>query len=324
MEGFPYLNAWLQCLLHLAPPLGLVHVGAGGGRTIQYPFSSLPRLVVIEADVQRLGRLQYQLQGHPRCELVRAVVAAQDGEADFHTLSQSDENGICPQTKLQVLWPNIKTLATTRLPTVSLQKLLELTGTGASTINWAIFDCLPSGELLKGAGSLLAMWDVVVVRAIKDVLANDEDQALRLDAICQQLAGEGLYLVALEEEIHPNVVRALFVKNHCEQLAVVKADALEQCAAMAKKTSESNELRLHIAYENKKLIARVAALTRARDDLVAQNIEKANIISSLKTSLADVNERIEQLARGNEKMMGDNSELAKVRDEIIWRSIHLR
>ena len=72
MTTFPYLAPWLQCLLRLVPPSGLVHVGAGGGSALPYPFASMPRLLAVEAEAAPHASLQAQLKNHAHCQVVQA------------------------------------------------------------------------------------------------------------------------------------------------------------------------------------------------------------------------------------------------------------
>ncbi len=90
MTAFPYLAPWLQCLLRLAPPRGLVHVGAGGGSALHYPFANMPRLLAVEAEAAHHSSLQAQLQNHAHCQVVQAVVASQAGIANYYSQSQSN------------------------------------------------------------------------------------------------------------------------------------------------------------------------------------------------------------------------------------------
>lgn len=262
MNTYPYLAPWLQCLQQLTPPRGLVHIGAGasGG---QYPYAAMPSLLVLEADNQHHARLQAQLQDRANCQVRQTVVAGQSGTADFYTLSQTNESGLCPATALQGLWPNIKTLRTETLPCSTLQTLLTQAPGGAGAYNWAVIDCLPAHQIIAGAGDLINYWDVMTLRAFKDNTDIDT-QGMCLPALRQQLAAFGLEFVSFEEENHPQMVRALFVRNPAQQ---VTKDNAALTALQAKHDS--------LAQENAKLIAGSADLTRARDQLSTQKDAEA-------------------------------------------------
>ncbi|WP_210545494.1 hypothetical protein [Rhodoferax sp. PAMC 29310] len=283
MSSYPYLNVWLQCLLQLAPPRGLVHIGAGGDAR-QYPFASMPRLLAVEADAQQHARLNAQLHNHACCQVMQAVVAGQPGTADFYTLSQSLESGLCAPAALQALWPNIKALRAETLPAITLQTLLEQTPDGAAAYNWAVIDCLPADELLKGAGELIHRWDVLVVRALKDapIPTNTAVQGTSLPALREQLAAFGLEFVAMEEENHPKMVRALFVRNPTQQIAKDKAELTAARDAQTKRATESQSALTalqtqhdSLAQEKSKLIADSADLAKARDQLGIQKESEA-------------------------------------------------
>ncbi len=275
MSNYPYLSAWLQCLMQLAPPRGLVHVGAGGSAR-QYPFTNMPCLLALEADTQQHARLQAQLQNHPHGQVLQAVVAGQPGSAEFFTLSQTLESGLCAPAQLQALWPNIKALHSETLPTTTLQTLLEQTPDGAAAFNWAVIDCLPANELLQGAGELIHGWDVLVVRALKDAAAgaNPSTYAMSLPALRQQLSIYGLEFVATEEENHPQLVRALFVRNPALQFAKDEA-----------------------------------ALTAARD-------EQAKLATERQTALSTLQTQHDSLVQEKAKLIADSAEMAKAKDQL--------
>ncbi|MDP2370551.1 hypothetical protein [Rhodoferax sp.] len=354
MNAFPYLDAWLQCLLQLAPPRGLIHVGAGGGSALQYPFASMPRLLAVEADAAQHARLQAQLQNHAQCQLVQAVVASQPGIADYYNQSQSNENGLCPAADLQALWPSIKTVRAEQLPATTLQILLDQAPGGAASFNWAVIDCLPAGDVLRGAGKLPEALDVVVVRALKDTPAGADTaaQAMSLPPLRQQLAAFGLEFVALEEENHPRLVRALFVRNPNQQLDKDKATFAAALGAQTRLTAERHAALTalqaqhdSLTHEKSKLIANNEELTRARDQLVTQRDaeaqakteaitqrdaeaaakaalaaardEQARIAADQQAALTALQAQSESLTQENSKLIANNEELARARDQLV-------
>ena len=346
MTPYPYLSPWLQCLLQLAPPRGLIHVGAGGGSASDYPFANTPRLLTVEADANHCDRLQAQLQSHPQCQLVQALVAGQPGNVTYYTLSQSNESGLCPPINLQALWPNIKTLGSETSPVTTLQILLDEDAEGFAAYNWAMIDCLPAGEVLLGAGKLPESWDVVVVRVLKEA-PNPGDPAsygMSLPALRTQLSAFGLEFVAMEEENHPQVVRALFVRNPSQQLTLVQLEARTQIGqlnqeksqliadnaelartrdelaalkeAEAQAKSEAITLRdleaqaKTVALQQRDaLIVNQAALTAARD-------EHANLASERQAALTALQTQRDNLAQEKYKLIADYEELEKSRDEL--------
>lgn len=289
MTAFPYLASWLQCLLRLAPPRGLVHVGAGGG-ALRYPFANMPHLLAVEAEAAHHASLQAQLQNHAHCQVVQAVAASQPGIANYYSQSQSNENGLCPPHNLRALWPNIKTVRTEQLPATTLQILLDQAPGGATVFNWAVIDCLPAGDVVRGAGALPATWDVVVVRALNDVAPAPDPAAyaLSLPALTQQLSAFGLEFVAKEEENHPNMVRALFVRNSVQELEQI----------------------------NSKLIADHADLVRAKDEAIQQRQEQTTLASALQADIAVLQAQRDRLAQKNAKLIADHTDLARARDEL--------
>jgi hypothetical protein len=337
MNSYAYLNVWLQCLLQLAPPRGLVHIGAGGDAR-QYPFASMPRLLAVEADAQQHARLAAQLHNHACCQVMQAVVAGQPGTADFYTQSQSLESGLCAPAALQAVWPNIKALRAETLPAISLQTLLEQTPDGAAAYNWAVIDCLPADELLKGAGELIHRWDVLVVRALKDTPASTDTaaQGMSLPALREQLAAFGLEFVAMEEENHPQMVRALFVRNPTQQLAKDKAELTDARDEQAKLATERQTALTALqaqhdsqTQEKVKLLAESAELTRARDQLGIQKESEAKAkAEALAQRDAETKAKTEAIAQRDaeakakseaiaqrDALANDNTALTTARDE---------
>jgi hypothetical protein len=324
MSSYPYLNVWLQCLLQLAPPRGLVHIGAGGDAR-QYPFASMPRLLAVEADAQQHARLNAQLHNHACCQVMQAVVAGQPGTADFYTLSQSLESGLCAPAALQAVWPNIKALRAETLPAISLQTLLEQTPDGAAAYNWAVIDCLPADELLKGAGELIHRWDVLVVRALKDapVSANTAAQGMSLPALREQLAAFGLEFVAMEEENHPQMVRALFVRNPTQQLAKDKAELTDARDEQAKLATERQTALTALqaqhdsqTQEKVKLLAESAeSEAKAKAEALAQrDAETKAKTEAIAQRDAEAKAKSEAIAQ-RDALANDNTALTTARDE---------
>lgn len=307
MTAFPYLAPWLQCLLRLAPPRGLVHVGAGGG-ALRYPFASMPHLLAVEAEAAHHASLQAQLQNHAHCQVVQAVVASQPGLANYYSQSQSNENGLCPPHNLRALWPNIKAVRTEQLPATTLQILLEQAQGGANAFNWAVIDCLPAGDVIRGAGALPDTWDVVVVRVLNDVASESDPAAYAqsLPALTQQLSAFGLEFVAKEEENHPSMVRALFVRNSAQ----AKVEAIQQreeqstlASALQADIAVLQAQRDRLAQKNTKLIADHADLARARDELSVQRdaeVRAKNALTTLQQDTTSKLQRLQQLEAENQ------------------------
>ena len=335
MTAFPYLAPWLQCLLRLAPPRGLVHVGAGGGSALQYPFASMPRLLAVEAEAAHHVSLQAQLQNYAHCQVVQAVVASQPGIANYYSQSQSNENGLCPPDYLRALWPNIKVVDTEQLPTTTLQTLLGQAPGGATAFNWALIDCLPAGDVVRGAGTLPATWDVVVVRALNDVAIASDPVAdtLSLHALTQQLSAFGLEFVAIEEENHPKVVRALYVRNSAQARSEAIQQRQEQATLANALQADLAVLQAQhdrLAQKNEKLKADRADLVRARDELsiqrdaealakaeaIQKRQEQATLANELQAHLAALQAQRDSLAQENAKLIADHADMARARDEL--------
>ena len=231
------MATWFQCLHKLSPPNGLIHIGAGGGLAQRYPFATMPRLLLIDAQGEQVARLKEQLQEHRHCKIVQATMAGTAANAKFYAMSVTGESGLFSPIELQKLWPNIKTLHCDQVATTTLELLLAA-NPDAREYNWAMIDCLPAGMLLHGAGTIPEKWDVLLVRALKGSPHGGEAEGASLGAITQQLANLGLDLVAQEEENHPQVVRALFVRSLTEKVSKLNAVLERKTQAFALQIAE--------------------------------------------------------------------------------------
>ncbi len=247
----PGLQPWLDCMQQLAPPQGLLHIGAGASpyaANAPYPHSAMPWVLAVEANAERHAQLQSQLQAHPHCHVLHAVVAQSSGPALFHELSLAHESSLCPPEALRALWPNLELRQTREVQALSLCDLLAQTPANGHNhsdnhshshhYNWVYLDCLPAAALLSGAGPLLDTLDVLLLRAtvataIRDNSDNSDNSA-ELPAVQQLLGAHGLQCVVQEEEKNPAIVRALFVRNPAQALA----RSLRSCAALQQEKTE--------------------------------------------------------------------------------------
>ncbi len=78
MNECAQFDAWLNCLMHLLPPDGVVHVGAGS--ELSNSYARMPRLFVVESDLDNCLCLQKQLVNHPDCQVIQAVLAGHTGD----------------------------------------------------------------------------------------------------------------------------------------------------------------------------------------------------------------------------------------------------
>jgi hypothetical protein len=234
MDKTTSITAWLHCLLKLAPPNGLLHVGAGSagqtGADLAWLYSHMPKVLAVEARAEPFRRLQAEWAGHPHVEVQQRVVAGEAGLTMFHHASVGAESGLCAAEDLQQLWPNIRTTDIEPMQAVSLAELLlapDADGQGPNC-NWLVIDCLPAGRLLQAAGATLRSTDVVVLRALDTPaqVAADSDAAavLQLSDLQLLLQTAGFAWIGAQEEDHPGVVRAVFARN---QLAITQRLTLE-------------------------------------------------------------------------------------------------
>lgn len=293
MNQFRYLGAWLQCLEQLTPSTGLVHVGAGGSGQ-RYPFLGMPRLLAIDARTEQVSRLRVQLQSHADCRVIEAVLARESGEGVYYRMSQANESGLCSPGALQGLWPSITAVDVDKCLATTLQAQMEHVE-DANAFNWVMIDCLPAGELLCGAGLLPRQWDVVVVRAVKDTPTDGDVLAMGLSEICRILKSHGLGIVTMEEENHPGVVRALFVRNQRDQFAQELSKLIAENVELTRARTEfcgqrdaEQRAKIAVLTQRDSLAREAASLTVARDELTA-------LTEELQKTLSAQQQRIQEL-----------------------------
>jgi len=285
MDKTTPFTAWLHCLLKLAPPGGLLHVGAGSaGQTVtdwKWLYAQMPRVLAVEAQAEPFRRLQAEWAGSPHVEVQQGVVAGEAGPVMFHHASIRAESGLCAPEHLQRLWPNIRTTDIEPLQAVSLAELLLEANADGPVLNWLAIDCLPGGPLLRAADAALRFTDVVVVRALDtpayDPSDGDAESGLQLSELQPLLEAAGFEWIGSEEEDHPGLVRAVFARSQLAinqrltlQVGQLQRDQVEQNLVAAElQAAMASQLAENIASHDAEQATwgqEKAALTAARDE----------------------------------------------------------
>ena len=339
MDKTTPFEAWLQCLLKQAPPVGLLHVGAGSAAQAAprwgWLYSHMPRVLAVEAQAEPFRRLCTEWAGSPHVEVRQALVASEVGPTTFYHASIRAESGLAAPEYLQQLWPNIRTTDIETLEAISLAELLRPLHVDGPVLNWLLIDCLPGGQLLQQADDALRSTDVVVVRAI-DTAADDPEMSpsspgFQLSELRRLLETAGLEWIGSEQAEHPGLVRAVFARCQLainQRLTIRIAqlerdeaawhlDAAEMKAAAAKQLAEiiaRNDAQQAIWGQER------AALVAARDE----QAKRAAEVLAEREGLAKVNAALvaarEDQAKRSAQVQAERDGLAKEKAALIAAS----
>lgn len=261
----PFTNARLQArisdqpalaialLQQLFPPASVVVAGANRLSPVwlDWPGVGAERIVLIDAQNDRLQAIQRHLPHTRAWQTCEAVLDATDGTATFHMLSHANESGLLPAASLHALWPNVHTVQTMERNTSRLDSLLAShPGLSNGTAGWLVIDCLPALRVLQGALRHLQHCSVVAVRVLVNAAGQAGIPDVSLEAARALLEPAGLQHAFNLEETHPDIVTALFVRH---------TDAAERLQAEA-----TRDGLLHRITE---LEGKIAALIEERSDL---------------------------------------------------------
>lgn len=301
----PTFETLLDSLRTLLPPVGVVYVGAGSGAgAARYAEWGVRRALLVDADAELQPRLEAAVSKHPGWSAHIALLAEKAGTADFYVATNRGESGVLPPDQLTAWWPKLKTRERREQETTTLTSLLTATSVKPGEVNWAIVDCLPALPVLRGAVEHLAEWDVVIVRAVLEPAALFQSGAHR-DEIDAFLAEQGFLRAAVEEERHPAIGQALYVR---QWKAAVHADR-QQLAAACRAQAE-------VLSQVEALEKDVAARARERDEATRHCAEYA-IQSERLASERDAQAKLAADARAELEQAGrerdENTRLASER-----------
>lgn len=303
-------------MLHkLMPPQGVIHVGAGKGLGDMNCWQqwNVPRALLIDADPARLAWAEKLAANNAGWQVREAVLAAQQGEAEFHQASNPDEDGLLPAEALQTIWPNLKNKGQVQKQTSPLQLISEQSGwlpADSNDLLWLLVDCLPALPVLEGAGSMLSKTSVIWVRVLLDPPGTDNGASLQ--EMQAWLTPKGYCCVHVAEGNHPAIGHALFARDW----AAACQHEQTKSAALHSKTEQLTQERDGQAKQIADMKAQAEQLTKDRDaqsKLAQENQAQLEKIAAERDSLAkqltELNTQTEQLTAQRDAHAKQVSEL---------------
>lgn len=211
MTGLSFEN-WIECLRVLHPPTGIIHIGAGGQRSIvDYPAWDVKKALLIEANPRYTKKLEQLASGRSGWKTHVAAIDRSDGDAIFNAFNLAAESGLIPAESLTALWPNLKTARSYSIATHSLDSFLTSGAGGDREYNWLLISCLGADRVLEGAEKALSALDVIVIRA---ELGRQNIAALSgKEGIGAQLEKLGYMHLATEESANPMIGHLLYTRT---------------------------------------------------------------------------------------------------------------
>lgn len=296
------ITTWLQLLSQLAPPTGVLLVGAGNGvgpwvQLLQ--TLAVPSVTLVEADDTQFEHLQRSVLQRDGWRLRKQVVGPRTDTVTYHQASNAAESGLLEPESLRSLWPNLKTTHKQTRQAITLADLQDDADTPA---NWLLLDCLPALPILQGAAQQLAAFDVISLRVL---LAEDAvpGSAAGADEVQATLQDQGFRCLALEVSRHPGVGHALFVRDTAKQAQQREEQLAENLAALQAQN-------ISLTQEISKLIAEITELTKARDQLSTQ-------LAAETKSKADVQTQRDLESKAKSEAIAQRDAEAKAKAEAI-------
>ncbi|WP_287459701.1 hypothetical protein, partial [Accumulibacter sp.] len=331
------MQQWLTVISRSMPPRGVLYVGAGSGTRAIALCNQVETAaaVFVEADEHLAARLSAAVQGRPNWSAHTVLLADTDEEEVFHVASSQNESGLIEPERLSCLWRNLQERESRRIRASTVDRFLETSAQAAGIFTWAVIDCFPAARILSGAANSLPNWDVVVARVIADASLSSASGASK-DEVDALLAPTGYRLLTLEQERHPAVALALYVRDwkvvlesqlvqQRSQLAQLirsreeHATLLSGQKARIETLSQTNEelRREHSAHaaRREELESEVQALGQAR-------AEQAKLATELQAQIEALTQTSEQrqqeqsaLTARHDQLEGEVHALAQARDE---------
>lgn len=296
------ITPWLQLLSQLAPPAGVLLVGAGNGvgpwvQLLQ--TLAVPSVTLVEADDTQFEHLQRSVPQRDGWRLRKQVVGPRTDTVTYHQASNATESGLLEPESLRSLWPNLKTTHKQTRQAITLADLQDDADTPA---NWLLLDCLPALPILQGAAQQLAAFDVISLRVL---LAENAvpGSAAGADEVQATLQEQGFRCLALEASRHPGVGHALFVRDTAKQAKQREEQLAKNLAALQAQNST-------LTQEKAKLIAASAELTKSRDQLATQ------LAAETKTK-AEIQAQRDAQAKATVEALAQRDAEAKAKTEAI-------
>lgn len=299
----------VSLLQQVLPPASAIVVGVNRLNPVWLAWPKLghDNVLLIDAQGDRLQAVHQHLHQTRGWRTIEAVLDADDATAPFHSMSHAGESGLLPDTALQQLWPNIRSLQATERPTQRLDTLLaNESGVGVlgdETASWLVVDCLPALRILRGAEQHVQRCNLVAARVLVGAAAEAGIEDATLAEVDAVLAPAGFRHAFSLEETHPDIITAIFVRDVNAGGGKATEEKEAQIAALVAEKAELIESRDAEAKAKADAIAERDAAVQARDEAIAQRDAaaeaKASAISerdSLQEQLADLQPHVDALS----------------------------
>ncbi|MBD3842089.1 MAG: hypothetical protein IE909_09435 [Campylobacterales bacterium] len=159
------------------------------------------------------GDQNYSFETLPQnWEASSKLLAKEDGQATFYTLSNPMLNGTVSSDMLVNLWQNLETFESIQKDALSLKTFLD-TKCGSNSSKMIVLDSFDGLLLVDELGALKV--DVVALRVVADdeeAFANVSEQKVE-----QKLQECGYKNIATYEDNHPKIKTAVYVLDHKQQ-----------------------------------------------------------------------------------------------------------
>ncbi|QBC43669.1 hypothetical protein [Iodobacter fluviatilis] len=236
-------TSYLHHFRHQMPPKNIIVVGAGAGSWANLLSEwEVGDAHFVEADKNQIQHLRSKLAKHATWQAHTAVMWHESAEISFYQAANPAENSSLSPDTLANLWPNFKTLGQEQRQTTTLNHLINEIQ-AETPPNWLIVDCLPALNIIQGAGAWLNHCEVIIAR----VLLSDKGFTglnTSKEELDTYLNSQGFHFVSLQEERHPNIGNALYVRN-VEQVIQYPSQALE-----AEQPTGNNNQQMPVITEN--------------------------------------------------------------------------
>jgi len=217
-ESTQSMASLLLLLRSLADPSCVVHVGAGRGIGELNAWQSwgVQNALIVDADVNRLGWAHQLCEQHLGWKTSAQLISNQGLEAQYHLASNPDEDSLVPMHLLISLWPNIRTVKSQTVASVSLDQLLNDNFSDdlrkQTPAIWCLIDCLPADLILLSAQDSLAKMSVVIARVVL-VDFPSVKAAGSLSTVASYLQTNGFNFLQVLETTHSSIGYAVFVRD---------------------------------------------------------------------------------------------------------------
>lgn len=306
----------VSLLQQLLPPTSAIVVGVNRLNPVwlSWPRLSHDRVLLIDAQADRLQAVHQHLQQTRGWRTIEAVLDSTDATAPFHAMSHAGESGLLPDSTLQQLWPNIRSLHSATRPTQQLDTLLAgdpgLSALGEEAAGWLIVDCLPALRVLRGAAQHLQRCAVVAARVLVGRAAKADIQDATLAELQSALTPLGFRHALSLEETHPDIVTAIFVRDggSVPSEAIAERDAAVQARDQA---IADRDAAIHA--RDQALADRDAAI-QARDQALAERDALQDQVAPLQNEAAALSEQLKDLTHAWEMEIQAKTDAIAARD----------